>query len=100
VKIVLLTPAYFSDGWQPERGDWSEWVNGGKLVSVAVGKPHLISGWDVANNQPKPLRHYVPAGSVFFFEDAEVTNKPFTETPRDSLDHGAMGFGAFAVGSW
>ncbi len=100
VKIVLLTPAYFSEGWMPENNDWSPWVGGGKLVSVVVGKSHSISGWDMAANRPKPLRHYVPAGSVFFFENADVQGIPFTATPPNSLDHGAIGFGTFAVGSW
>ncbi len=100
VKIVLLSPAYFSGGWQPEQGDWSAWVGGGSLVSVVLGKPRPLSGWDMAANQPKPLRHYVPAGSVFFFEDADISGIPFTETPPDSLDHGAIGFGTFAVGTW
>lgn len=100
IRIVLLTPAYFSNGWLPENEDWSAWVGNGRLVSVAVGKPQAIGGWDVANNRPKPLRNYVPAGSVFFFEDAELSDIPFTETPLDSPDHGAMGFGAFAAGTW
>ncbi len=100
VKIVLLTPAYFTQGWMPDREDWSPWVGGGRLVSVAVGKPHPISGWDMAKNEPKPLRYYVPAGSVFFFENADVIGRPFTETPPESLDHGAIGFGTFAVGTW
>jgi len=100
ISIILLTPAYFTNGWQPDNGDWSRWVGGGKLVSVVIGKPHLISGWDVAHNRPKPLRQYVPAGSVFFFEAADIKGIPFTESPHDSPDQGAMGFGTFAVGVW
>lgn len=100
IRVILLTPAYFTNGWQPQNGDWSPWVGAGKLVSVVIGKPHPISGWDVAHNRPKPLRHYVPAGSVFFFEDAQFTGIPFTESPNDSPDQGAMGFGTFAIGIW
>jgi CRISPR-associated protein Cmr3 len=100
VRITLLTPAYFSKGWQPVNDNWSLWVGSGRLVSIIVGKPQLISGWDIANNRPKPLRHHLPAGSVFFFEDADVQGIPFTENPPDSPDYGAMGFGAFAVGIW
>ncbi len=101
VKIVLLTPAYFTEGWLPKNRDWSPWVGkNGKLVSVVVGKPYPISGWDMALNKPKPLRNYVPAGSVFFFENADVCDIAFTETPPNSPDYGAMGFGAFAVGKW
>lgn len=101
VKIVLLTPAYFSGGWQPLNGDWSPWLGPeARLVSLAIGKPLLISGWDLARKKPRALHHYLPAGSVFFFEDARVPNRPFTETPLHSPDAGAMGFGAFAAGNW
>jgi CRISPR-associated protein Cmr3 len=100
LKLVLLTPAYFTGGWQPATGDWSAWVGGGKLVSVALGKPHYVSGWDLATQRAKPLRHYVPAGSVYFFEGAQLQDRAFTETPDNDLDHTAMGYGAVAVGVW
>lgn len=101
VKVVLLTPAYFSGGWQPRDGNWSPWLGPtARLVSLAIGKPLLISGWDLARKRPRALHHYLPAGSVFFFEDAHISDKPFTETPPDSPDAGAMGFGAFATSNW
>jgi len=101
IKIVLLTPAYFSEGWHPKNDEWSRWAGPeARLVSMAIGKPLLISGWDLARRKPRSLHHYVPAGSVFYFENAQVPNKPFTETPPDSPDAGAMGFGAFAAGNW
>lgn len=100
LRVVLLTPAYFDEGWQPTKGDWSMWVGGGKLVSAAIGKPQHISGWDVAHNRPKPLRHYLPAGSVFYFENAEWTGEPFTQTPNNEPDFGAMGYGQVALGTW
>jgi len=103
VKIVLLTPAYFTDGWQPHDQNWSKWVgSGGKLVSAVLGKPMGISGWDIANKRSKPLRHYVPAGSVYYFENAAVTDEPFTESPANEDDglFGAMGFGTVAIGVW
>ncbi|MFQ3568277.1 MAG: type III-B CRISPR module-associated protein Cmr3 [Aggregatilineales bacterium] len=101
LKIVLLTPAYFSDGWQPASRDWSPWVGSkAKLISAAVGKPQAFSGWDLQRNQPKPLRHFVPAGSVYLFEDAAAPSIPFTETPAGEADFGAMGFGAVLVGAW
>lgn len=100
LKIVLLTPAYFSGGWQPQDGDWSRWVNGGSIVSAVVGKPLPISGWDVANNRSQPLRHFVPTGSVYYFEGGQYTGQSFTETAPGMADFAAMGFGSFAVGTW
>ncbi len=101
VKIVLLTPTYFSGGWQPSTGDWSPWLGqGAKLVSAAIGKPRAFSGWDMVKKQPKPLRYFVPAGSVFYFENATSPVVPFTETPHGDADYGAMGYGAFATAVW
>jgi CRISPR-associated protein Cmr3 len=107
LKIVVLTPAYFSDGWQPKNEDWSPWVGpNARLVSIALGRPMLISGWDTARRQPKPLHHYIPVGSVFYFENAQVPSQPFTETIPDKdfeggeIDAGRLGFGDFTVGTW
>jgi CRISPR-associated protein Cmr3 len=101
LKVVLLTPTYFKNGWGPENNDWSRWVGAaGKLVSMAIGKPKLISGWDVAKREPKPLYHFVPAGSVYLFENATWQEKAFTETPDGELDYSAMGFGGCALGQW
>ncbi|MDW8172386.1 MAG: type III-B CRISPR module-associated protein Cmr3 [Anaerolineae bacterium] len=99
LKVILLTAAYFSGGWQPSSGDWSQLVGKGKLVSAALGKPQAISGWDMLAGKPKPLRHFVPAGSVFYFEDAEWQGKAFSENVGDAL-YAQMGFGAVAVTSW
>lgn len=100
LRVVLLTPAYFDGGWGPSNQDWSHWVDGGKLVSAALGKPQLISGWDMVKGEPKPLRHYLPAGSVFYFENANWKDQPFTQTPDNEPDFGAMGYGQVALGTW
>jgi len=60
VKIVLLTPA-LCHSWFPE-------ISGLTLVAAAVGKPVSVGGWDVLNQQPKPMRRAIPAGSVFLFQ--------------------------------
>lgn len=100
IRVVLLTPAYFGEGWRPRSGEWAPWVGGGRLVSVALGKPERISGWNLARGAPRPLRHFVPAGSVYYFEGASWQGQPFTEAPDDDPDYAAMGFGAVAIGAW
>jgi CRISPR-associated protein Cmr3 len=97
LKVVLLTPAYFLEGWFPQ--DFSAFVGAGKLVSVALGKPQAISGWDIKNNRSRPIRHFVPAGSVFYFEGATWQGKPFTESAKGA-PYAEMGFGTVAVGTW
>lgn len=104
VRLVLLTPAYFSGGYQPMGtgvGRWDRWLGkDARLVSVVLDKPQHISGWDMANDRPRPLRHFVPAGSVYYFENATISDQPFTENSPEGLEFGAMGFGAIAAGSW
>lgn len=103
IKVVLQTPAYFRKGWQPENENWETWMGAdAKLVSVVAGSPAIISGWDLAKNQPKPLYRYMPTGSVYYFENATIPQQPFTESPI-SLQGGssaAMGFGGFVAGTW
>ncbi len=100
LKVVVMTPAYFKKGWYPERG-WSHWVGkDARLVSAVIGKPLAISGWDVAHNRPKPLRHYVPVGSVYYFEHAEWLGKPFTEYVSDEPRYDHVGFGCVAIGTY
>jgi CRISPR-associated protein Cmr3 len=35
-----------------------------------------IGGWNMAKNQPKPMRKAVPAGSVYYFR---LENEDYTE---------------------
>lgn len=98
VKIVLLTPAYFVNGWQPTS--WKAFGEGSQLVSAVIGKPQPVGGWDLSRGGHKPMVNYVPAGSVYFLEG--VSQIPFnvTETPPGSLDHQALGFGEIAAAGW
>lgn len=100
VKVVLTTPAYFDDGWRPQSLDWSPWLgSGARLVSMVLGKAQAISGWDVVRKQPKPLRHFIPAGSVFYFENAEWQGRPFTQDAPNA-PYSVMGFGGVALATW
>lgn len=75
-KLYLSTPCYFENGSLPD------WINETtlegeypklklKLLTAAVGKPIFIGGFDMKNKKPKPMRKYVPAGSVYYFEILE-----------------------------
>ena len=105
-KIVLLTPAWFSSGWQPGQG-WSAFFKVPdsaqlRCVATALERPQYIGGWNVASGQHKPLRGFVPAGSVFYFTAAEPITLPeaFSDTPEGSLSLPDQGFGVYASGSW
>ncbi len=111
-KVVLLTPAWFSDGWQPPGGDWQQiFGTPVRLVGVALPRPLLLGGFDVARSLPKPMRAFVPPGAVYFFESKERLSLPdefaFTETPdavrKQNDDRNAwawIGMGVVLIGIW
>lgn len=108
-KVVLLTPAWFTGGWQPQGGNWEQFFTGNvRVVSAAVPRAQSIGGAFVddvrrRSNFQRTMRRFVPAGSVFFFEsDSSVTMKdrPFTETPDHEGDFRQIGFGCAVAASW
>jgi CRISPR-associated protein Cmr3 len=61
-RVLMATPACFP------AGSASESVHGQKVVAVCVGRPDIMSGWDMEKCGPKPTRRLVPAGSVYWVE--------------------------------
>ena len=116
LRMVLATPAIFSDGWLPGwLNGWPEddvpdyWPEGLKLKLVSACTDHWkpISGWSLEKGKrgPKPFRWLVPAGSVYFFDvlkgDAAVVAKNLwlrsvCDDKQDRLD----GFGLALWGIW
>jgi CRISPR-associated protein Cmr3 len=121
IKLLLLTPAYFNSGWQPVDGDWEKiWGQPAKLISVALGRPLHLGGWNMANDQHKhkAMWAYVPPGSVYYFELEKPLQKPikaFTQLPQEESEFSwfinpekqpyvipldRMGFGQAVLGKW
>ncbi|MBI5192711.1 MAG: type III-B CRISPR module-associated protein Cmr3 [Nitrospirae bacterium] len=72
-KIVLTTPAIFTNGWIPggiDSNTRNGFLNGleVKLISACIGKPIGIGGFDLVKGRPKDMKKAVPAGSVYYFE--------------------------------
>ena len=111
-KVVLISPAWFSGGWQPKDGDWSRIFDAPvRLIAAAIPRAQKFGGFDMARNEPKPIRNFVSAGSVYFFEADEQPkldeNFAFTETPdevrQQNNDENAwanIGFGKVLIGRW
>ncbi len=87
-RLILSTPGLFPDGWLPFGVDtkncvlhWS--IDGlemsAKLVAAAVGRFGVVSGWDLAREQPKTAQRMVPAWSVYWFDRAEGEVKEVLE---------------------
>jgi CRISPR-associated protein Cmr3 len=107
-KLVLTQPAWFKEGWRPG-------IDGATLVGARVERSESVGGWDAAARRFKPLRRFVPRGSVFYFElgaspgPKQVSaaasgywNTCVSETPKDEmfLAYGKCGFGHAFVGKW
>lgn len=111
-KIVLITPAWFSGGWQPQDGNWSKIFNASvRLVGVVLPRPLHLGGFDVARGVPKPMRAFVPPGAVYFFEAEShvqfIDDFAFTETPEPIREQNngvnawaQIGLGATLIGAW
>jgi len=114
-KLVLTTPALFDrlgEHWLPagfaEKTEnrvtvWSGVLNGMacEIISACVGKPQKVGGWDLANNGPRDLTCYVPAGSVYFCrakaDQLELIKKLHGRKIGLETEYG---FGHVLVGTW
>ena len=101
-KLVLLTPGLFTAGWLPngvveENGKYWLKLDGFKarLACAAVSRAEVVSGWDLECWEPKAAERVAPAGSVYWFDQAEgdttALDKLVTQGLwADSLDNDAM----------
>lgn len=99
VRVVLLTPALFEQGWRPSAETLGPHA---KLIAAKVGRPVPVSGWSFEHRGPKPTRYMAPAGSVYWIEltqDAQawIDARQLTSISDDTQDQ-RDGFGLIAIG--
>ena len=117
-RVILLTPAYFKQGWKPEHLLGDRHGAAVKLIAAAVGRPQVVSGWDYAHvgtdangrivrGQPKPTRRLAPAGSVYFLRlEGDIENwcrQTWWQNISDEEDGFFArkdGFGLCVLGMW
>jgi len=88
-RLVLTSPGIFGNGWalsgmQP-NGRWHCGTGSARLVSAAVSRPEVISGWDIAAHQPKPAQCVAPTGSVYWLDDWQGDVSEMEKVVRDGL---------------
>ena len=81
-KVLFKTPTFFKCGWKPEQEG---------LVCANVGKYLSIGGWDMESKNHKPMKRYVPAGSVYVFKKTGE----FTMASEDEESY--KGFGCYEI---
>src|SRR5207249_824527 len=91
--LYLATPAYFEGGWQPKT-----WPNSVNPIAAAVDRYKPIGGWLLSPSHSggtqKPIRHCVPAGSLYFFDQSITIPQPLTDFGRH------IGYGITYAGEW
>jgi len=107
--LYLNTPAIFKKGWIPNWID-EESLTANipntnlkiKLLSAAIGKPHFIGGFDIANNIPKPMYKAVPPGSVYFMEIIDGNPAELEKIYQKSISdiYPEQGFGITYIGKF
>jgi CRISPR-associated protein Cmr3 len=111
-RIVLTTPGLFSQGWQlpgldsDHRLDWGGIT--GRLVSAAVARAEVVSGWDLATRQPKSALRAAPSGSTYWIDDLVATPEQLRKLAEQGLwnesNHNparrAEGFNRFAFATY
>lgn len=98
-KLYCATPTLLD----LSAGHTQGFFNGARvdLITAAIARVQPIGGWDVANDEQKPLRHFLPAGSVLYCELTCGTREQIKRrAPIAPSDLGALGFGQTFLGGW
>ena len=74
-RLALATPGLFEQGWllpgmskQTNGFIWKTPEFSAHLATASVSRAETISGWDLAENCPKPALKAVSTGSVYWFD--------------------------------
>ena len=113
LRMVLATPALFSEGWRP---GWLNEDNGRtgnlplpsggqlrlRLTAVCNQRWDALSGWSYEFRGPKEARRMVPAGGVYFFEVLESSSVNWSslwlQSVSDDRQDRRDGFGLAILG--
>jgi CRISPR-associated protein Cmr3 len=111
-RLVLTTPGLFPEGWRLPGTDADGWVSlpslRARLASAAVPRADTISGWDLANWQPKPAQRAAPTGSVYWLDELDATPEALRKLvasglwgqPCEDASRRAEGFNRIALTPW
>lgn len=112
IKLVLTSPAIFSKGSQlpslEDKQDGRIYFEGGSanIVTASIPRHHVISGWDLANWQPKPAERVVPTGAVYWLDDIQYHGTSLQIALQNLLlchldsQRKAEGYNACLIANW
>ncbi len=88
--VCLVTPSIFSNGSLPSDMR----IAGCEVRSANIQRKIAVSGCDLARQQPKPIKHYVALGSVYYLEGS------FENTESVSIESQDLGYGKYFTVNW
>lgn len=111
IKLTLLTPAIFGNGYLPA------WLNATtlegmlpytniqvRLKACSMDRWIPVSGWDMQKHSPKAMRKAVSAGAVYWFEilngDIKELKQLMMQSVSDEQQDQNDGFGIVSIASW
>ncbi len=108
VALYLMTPGIFKKGYRP---GWVggeapvDGLHGAQLVAAAVSRHGAVSGWDLREGKPRPVRWLAPAGSVYYLElvnplTADQARALWLSPVADEPFHRHDGYGLALPGIW
>jgi CRISPR-associated protein Cmr3 len=99
--ITLITPAY-GNKEKLEKLVSKGPAAPGHCTSASIGKPLFYGGWDLKNQEPRPLRPFLPPGSTWFFEADQSERKNIERLHGSQIDKekSAYGYGQILIGIW
>ena len=112
IKLLLTSPALFKNGSKlPSLQDLQDgriYFDGGsaRVVSASIPRHHVISGWDLAEWQPKPAERVVPAGAVYWLDDIQYSGTSLQTAIQDLLlchldsQRKAEGYNSCILANW
>lgn len=118
-RLVLTTPGIFAAGWLPNGAKPNERREDGAvrfelsgvsgwIVSAAVPRFEVVSGWDIARWQPKAAERATPTGSVWWLEELDATPEALRKLagrglwsdPCENESRRAEGFNRFTFAAY
>lgn len=106
-RVILLTPAFFKEGYYPEMVLQPRKGVTPQIEAIAIQRPQIVSGWDLAKPGPKPTRRLAPAGTVLFLSlegsDEDIRSwvvDTWMRCVSDEDHYNTDGFGLAVVGTW
>ena len=108
-RMILLTPAYFSEGYLPTQLEQTRDGVTPDLKAIAIQRPQVVSGWNLEPGirGPKPTRRLAPAGTVLLLQlDGEKdtirqwVRNTWMQCIGDDPQLCSDGFGLAVLGTW